>query len=90
MVKADRRRVHSLDFHRRKAVAAKTARMLPRSPRQNQVGRKDRDVEILKKTVATLPEVRHYRVALMKQQIDFGTYRIDTELIAAKIIENHP
>lgn len=90
MVKADRRHVHSLDFHRRKAVAARTARMPYRSPRQNQVVRKDRDVEFLKKSVATLPDVRHYRVALLKQQIDFGTYRIDTELIAAKIIEYHP
>jgi negative regulator of flagellin synthesis FlgM len=48
-----------------------------------------RELDRLKKTLDALPEVRMERVALMKQEMGHGNYRIEAEAIATRIMEIH-
>ncbi|AYO29919.1 flagellar biosynthesis anti-sigma factor FlgM [Biomaibacter acetigenes] len=47
--------------------------------------------ELLKaaKSVMTNQEIREEKVALLKEKINRGTYNIDGQLVAEKIIEEH-
>lgn len=49
-----------------------------------------RDVCIARKALAAAPEVRADKVAELKQKIAEGTFEIDADLIADKIIEGGP
>ncbi|RME67977.1 MAG: flagellar biosynthesis anti-sigma factor FlgM [Nitrospirae bacterium] len=48
---------------------------------------KARKVEELRKAVDAVPEVRQDRVQALKRAIQEGTYRIDAEKIAQKMLE---
>jgi negative regulator of flagellin synthesis FlgM len=46
------------------------------------------EMEKLDKAVNDLPDVRAEKVAALKQQIDAGTYRVDSTKVAAKMLES--
>ncbi len=43
-------------------------------------------IETLKKMVAELPDDGEERVASLKQRVSLGTYRVDTTLVAEKML----
>ena len=47
-----------------------------------------RELQRLKKDVAALPEVRLDRVALAKQTMQYGSYRVDPSVLAQKMMES--
>ena len=48
------------------------------------------EVQIAKEALASVPEVRQEEVAALKRRIQEGTYEIDAEAIADKIISGNP
>ncbi|GAB7025850.1 flagellar biosynthesis anti-sigma factor FlgM [Geotalea toluenoxydans] len=81
--------VHTIDFYHGRTAAADAVTGSGRQIDIIEISPAIREIDALKKSVATLPEMRLDRVALMKQQLGFGAYRIDAEFVAAKMIENH-
>ena len=53
-----------------------------------EISPKARELERLKKDVAALPEVRLDRVALARQQLQYGSYRVDPQIIAQKMVQS--
>jgi negative regulator of flagellin synthesis FlgM len=53
-----------------------------------EISPKAREMERLKKEVAALPEVRPDRVALAKQTMQYGDYRVDPTVLAQKMMES--
>jgi negative regulator of flagellin synthesis FlgM len=53
-----------------------------------EISPKARELERLKKEVAAIPEVRLDRVALAKQNLQYGGYRVDPAVLAQKMIES--
>ena len=47
-----------------------------------------RELQTLKRDLAAMPEVRLDKVALAKQQMQYGGYRIDPLAIARKLMES--
>ncbi|HET6419129.1 MAG TPA: flagellar biosynthesis anti-sigma factor FlgM [Geobacteraceae bacterium] len=46
------------------------------------------DIEKLKKAAEALPDMRHDKVAALKQQISDGNYRVDGVTVAEKMTED--
>lgn len=47
------------------------------------------DAQIAKQAVANAPDIREEKVASIKEQIDNGTYEVDTEDFAGKLLEKY-
>lgn len=47
-----------------------------------------REVERLKQAVSEIPEVRLDKVALAKQQMQYGSYRVDPALVAQSLVDS--
>ena len=47
-----------------------------------------RELQQLKQTVAALPDVRLDRVALAKQNLQYGGYRVDPKLLAQNMMDS--
>ncbi len=45
--------------------------------------------EQAKEVVAKTPEVRVERVEALKERVDSGTYEVDSEKVAAKLVDEH-
>jgi len=50
------------------------------------LSRAARDIQLAKKAISALPEVREDRVAALKAQVENGTYRVSGEEIADLIV----
>ena len=48
-----------------------------------------RDVQIAKQAIANAPDIRESLVAPLKERIDNGTYEVDTEDFAAKLLDEY-
>jgi negative regulator of flagellin synthesis FlgM len=73
------------------AVAAASAAAQPSRVRtldRVEISPQARELVRLKKDVAALPEVRLDRVALAKQTMQYGSYRVDPAVLAQKMIES--
>lgn len=81
--------VRIIDFYHGRTPASDAVTGTGRQTDIIEISPATREIDALKKSVATLPEMRLDRVALMKQQLGFGTYKIDAELVAARMIENY-
>jgi len=46
-----------------------------------------RELQNLKQNLASLPDVRLDRVALAKQNLQYGGYRVDPQIVAQKMME---
>jgi len=66
--------------------AAQTSRV--RSLDRVEISPKARELDRLKKDLAAIPEVRLDRVALAKQTMQYGDYRVDTAVLAQKMMES--
>jgi negative regulator of flagellin synthesis FlgM len=53
-----------------------------------EISPKAREMERLKKDLAALPEVRLDQVALAKQNLQYGGYRVDPAVVAQKMMES--
>lgn len=53
-----------------------------------QISDKAKDIIQSKKELQKRPEVRTEKVAALKEKINNGTYKVDSEKIAAKILKN--
>lgn len=47
------------------------------------------DAQIAKQALANTPDIRESKVASIKEQIDNGTYEVDTEDFAGKLLEKY-
>ena len=66
-----------------------TADDIPRPVEDNdKLSQSTRDVQYAKKMIKTVPDVRQAKVARLKNQIDSGTYRIDSQKVAEKMIKD--
>jgi negative regulator of flagellin synthesis FlgM len=70
------------------AVQGTAAPSRVRSFDRVEISPKARELERLKKDVAALPEVRLDRVALAKQTMQYGSYRVDPKVLAQKMMES--
>lgn len=59
-----------------------------RSPDRVEISPQARELQRLKQDLAALPEVRLDQVALAKQQMQYGAYRVDPALLAQKMMES--
>ena len=48
-----------------------------------------KDAQIAKQALASTPDVREEVIAPLKEQIDNGTYEVDTEDFAGKLLEKY-
>lgn len=48
-----------------------------------------KDAQIAKQAIANIPDIREDVVNPLKEQIDNGTYEVDTEDFAAKLLEKY-
>lgn len=80
--------VHIIDFYHGKTAITETTNGIRRQSDNIEISPAGREMDALKKEVAALPDIRLERVALMKQQLGFGTYRIDADLVATKMMES--
>jgi negative regulator of flagellin synthesis FlgM len=53
-----------------------------------QISDKAKDIIQSKKELQNRPEVRTEKVAALKERIENGSYKVDSEKIAAKILKN--
>jgi negative regulator of flagellin synthesis FlgM len=60
----------------------------PRGVDRIDISPQARQVDKLKKEMATIPEVRLDKVALMKQQLVQGTYKVDATAVAEKMMNS--
>lgn len=67
-------------------AGAQPARM--RSFDRVEISPRARELETLKRDLAAIPEVRLDRVALAKQQMQYGPYRVDPLIVAQKLMES--
>ncbi|WP_243370232.1 flagellar biosynthesis anti-sigma factor FlgM [Geotalea sp. SG265] len=81
--------LHIIDFYHGKTAVTEAANGTPGPSDIIEISPAGREIDALKKSVAALPEMRLERVALMKQELGFGTYRVDAELVAAKMMESY-
>ena len=58
----------------------------PRQADQVVLSQRAAEIQMAKETLARIPEVRAEKVAELKRRIQEGTYEIDPEAVAAKII----
>lgn len=79
----------TIDFYHGRSAAAETAPGVVRHSDLIEISPATKEIDALKKSLAALPEIRLDRVALMKQQLGFGTYRVDAELVAARMAETY-
>jgi len=56
---------------------------------QLQISSVGKDIQIAKQAVKNSPDVREDMVASIKEQIDAGTYSVDSESFAAKLFEKY-
>jgi negative regulator of flagellin synthesis FlgM len=54
-----------------------------------EISPKARELERLKKDLAALPDVRLDQVALAKQNLQYGKYRVDPTVLAHKMLESY-
>lgn len=47
-----------------------------------------REISALREQLSALPEVRTEMVALAKQQMQYGPYRIDPDVVAQKLVDS--
>jgi len=88
-----------VDISRSQAVRPEKAENTPvqqtRGPAQVrtldrvEISPKARELERLKKEMNQYPEVRLDQVALAKQNLQYGSYRVDATVLAQKIMETH-
>jgi len=60
-----------------------------RSPDRVEISSQARELEKLKQDMSSLPEVRLDRVALAKQTLQYGDYRVDPSLLAQRMMESY-
>lgn len=60
----------------------------PNSTDHVAISSQSREIDRLKQELAALPDVRLDRVALAKQQLQQGAYRVDPKLLAQKMLES--
>ena len=60
-----------------------------RSPDRVEISPKARELQKLKQDLAALPEVRLDRVALAKQNLQYGGYRVDPKVVAQSMMESY-
>jgi len=53
-----------------------------------EISSRARELEGFKRDLAALPEVRLDRVALARQQLQYGSYRVDPLIIAQKMVQS--
>jgi negative regulator of flagellin synthesis FlgM len=70
------------------AVQATAAPSRVRTLDRVEISPKARELERLKKDLAAIPEVRLDRVALAKQNLQYGGYRVDPKDLAQKMMES--
>jgi negative regulator of flagellin synthesis FlgM len=70
------------------AVQAAAAPSRVRTIDRVEISPKARELERLKKDLAAIPEVRLDRVALAKQNLQYGGYRVDPKDLAQKMMES--
>jgi len=49
-----------------------------------------REIDRLKQEMTAIPEVRPDKVALAKQQMQYGSYRVDSALVAQRLMDSMP
>jgi negative regulator of flagellin synthesis FlgM len=54
-----------------------------------EISPKARELQKLKQDLAALPEVRLDRVALAKQNLQYGGYRVDPKVVAQSMMESY-
>jgi negative regulator of flagellin synthesis FlgM len=89
---ADQGAVQIIDvYHGEPAAARQQGGEAPKGHRADtiEISPRARELDRLKKSLDNLPEARMDRVALMRQEMAQGNYRIDAEAIATRIIETH-
>ena len=59
----------------------------PVSVADNELSRKDQEFQNARKALEDIPDVREDKVARIKKQIENGTYEIDAEKTAEKMIK---
>ncbi|OGU10258.1 MAG: flagellar biosynthesis anti-sigma factor FlgM [Geobacteraceae bacterium GWC2_58_44] len=69
------------------AVQATPAPARPRSFDRVELSRESRELERLKRELAALPDVRLDRVALAKQNLQDGVYRVTSAVSAQRMME---
>jgi len=70
------------------AVQAVPPPARPRSFDRVEISPRARELERLKQDMTAIPEVRMDRVALAKQQMQYGAYRVDPAVVAQKMMES--
>ncbi|UFS72407.1 flagellar biosynthesis anti-sigma factor FlgM [Geomonas sp. RF6] len=55
-----------------------------------EISQQGKELARLKKELGELPDVRLERVALARQQMQYGPYRIDPVLVAQKMMKEQP
>ena len=64
------------------------ARAKVRSIDRVEISSKAREIALLTKEMEAIPEVRPDRVALAKQNMKYGSYRVDPTVLAQKMMES--
>lgn len=70
------------------APAAAPGKVAPKGVDLVEISSRSRELARLNQELAALPDVRLDRVALAKQQLQQGPYRIDPNVLAQKMLES--
>jgi len=67
-----------------------TTRPAPHTFDRVEISARGKELDRLKKALEALPDVRSDRVALARQGMQYGPYRVDPVLVAKKMMNDQP